>query len=221
MKRACPTLTQKPSARIAPRSRVLQAELLEHASRPGVVGGETLVSAVEVVARAALPGHVGEVGAVVHAEVRERHEVLLVDRVPHAELGGDASVEVLRRTSRPSARSGVRGQAEELARLQRVRAAPGRTAPRRGGTRRRSRRRSARDRSTRARTRCRLWIDAKTCSNASGRLAADPELAEAGVAQGVRNVARLCVEDLLAVGDEEQPVSRQACGAGARSRLRP
>ena len=55
----------------------------------------------------------------------------------------------------------------------------------------------------------RLWIDAKTCSNRVGALPADPQLAERSVAKGVAERRAALVEDLLAVGDEEQPVARE------------
>ena len=52
-----------------------------------------------------------------HAEVRERHEVLLVDRVPDPKLGRDPSVEVPQHVEAIGAlRRG--GHAEQLARLQ-------------------------------------------------------------------------------------------------------
>ena len=51
------------------------------------------MSAVDVVAGAAPERHLAQVETVVDPVVGERHEVLLVDRVPDPQLGGDSSVE--------------------------------------------------------------------------------------------------------------------------------
>ena len=59
-----------------------------------MIGGQDIRQGGGVVSSAALPRHFTQVRAVVHAEVRKRHEILLVDRVPYAEFGGNASVEV-------------------------------------------------------------------------------------------------------------------------------
>ena len=95
----------------------LEAHLFDDASRPRVIGGQHVGQRVRVVAGAALPRHVGQVGSVVHAEVRERHQVLLVDRVPHPQLGRDPSVEVAQHVEAVGA-LGCGGHAEELSRLQ-------------------------------------------------------------------------------------------------------
>ena len=58
-------------------------------------------------------------------------------------------------------------------------------------------------------------MEAKTCSKRCGPAAADPELAEGVVAQGVAEGGEALVEDLLAVRDEEEARARQH-GAQAR-----
>ena len=136
MKRACATVTQNPSASHRVRVADLEADLLDDPPGPGVVGGEDVGEGGRVVAGAALPRHLAEVGAVVHAEVRERHEILLVDRVPDPQLGGDPTVEVPQDVEAVGS-LGRRGHAEQLPRLQAARAALGTTARPRGGTRRR------------------------------------------------------------------------------------
>jgi len=59
-----------------------------------VVGGQDIRQSGWVVSSAALPRYLTQVRAVVTAEVRKRHEILLVYRVPNTEFGGNASVEV-------------------------------------------------------------------------------------------------------------------------------
>ena len=96
MKRACSTLTQKPSARISPWFVDVSVELLEHLARPDIVGGVEPVETLDVVAAAAPPGDVAQVEAVVDAVVDEGRQAVLVDGVPQAQLGGDAVVEPMR-----------------------------------------------------------------------------------------------------------------------------
>lgn len=69
--------------------------LLQDQAGPGVVAGEQVGEAVDVVAAAAAPGDVAEVQAVVDAVVGEGDQAVLVDGVPQAQLGGDAAVEVV------------------------------------------------------------------------------------------------------------------------------
>ena len=67
----------------------------------------------------------------------------------------------------------------------------------------------------------RLWIDAKTCSKRCGRSPPTHSSPKAWSRSACRKVARLCVEDLLAMRDEEQPRARQRRRAAARSRPPP
>ena len=92
MKRACSTLTQNPRQRIVAGVGVL-GDLLDDEAGPGVGAGVGVAEGLDVVAAASAPRDVAQVEAVVDAEVEERREVLLVDGVPEAQLGGDAIVE--------------------------------------------------------------------------------------------------------------------------------
>jgi hypothetical protein len=59
-----------------------------------VISSQDIRQGGGIVSSAALPRHFSQVRAVVDTEVRKRHEILLVDRVPYTEFGGNASVEV-------------------------------------------------------------------------------------------------------------------------------
>ena len=72
----------------------LTPEFLDNPSRPRMIGRQDIGQGCGIVSRAALPRNFTQVRSVVHAEVRERDEILLVDRIPYAELGGNPSVEV-------------------------------------------------------------------------------------------------------------------------------
>ena len=65
-------------------ARVVYAifKLAENEAGPDVVGGVDVSQAFDVVAGAARPIYLSEVGAVVDAVVLERHEAMLIDRVP-------------------------------------------------------------------------------------------------------------------------------------------
>lgn len=87
--------------------------LLDDEASPGVgarVGG---AEGVDVVAPASLPGDVAQVEAVVDAEVHEGRQLLLVDGVPQAQLGGDAVVEPVE-DGQAVAPLGGGGEAEQL-----------------------------------------------------------------------------------------------------------
>ncbi len=167
MKRACSTLTQKPEASHRRRLGVL-GDLLDDEAGPGVGAGVGVAQGLDVVAAPSTPRDVAEVEAVVDAEVQERREVLLVDRVPQAQLGRDAVVEPVQdREAVAAFRCG--GEAEQLDGSEVVEDPVVRGG---GGVMelvddhdvevvgRQVRR---------GRSRCRLWIDAKTCSNRVGR----------------------------------------------------
>ncbi len=136
MKRACAIETQKPRALTPWGSPVFSRELLNDPPGPGMIGGEDVGQRGEVVAGTALPRHFGQVGSVVHAEVRERNQILLVDRVPHAEFGRDPSVEVAKDVEAVGA-LGRRGHPQQLSRRRCAPEASGTTVPPRDGTRRR------------------------------------------------------------------------------------
>ena len=72
----------------------LEAHLLDDPPRPRVIGSQDVGQRARVVSGAALPRHLRQIGPVVHTEVGERHQVLLVDRVPHSQFGCDTPVEV-------------------------------------------------------------------------------------------------------------------------------
>ena len=208
MKRACAIETQNPRALDLLRITSLTPELLDDPSRPRVIGRQDVRQGGGVVSGAALPRNVTQIRAVVDAEVRERHEILLVDRVPHAELGRDPSVEIPQDVEAVSA-FWRGGHAKELSRRY---AFQKRLVRWRRGVMELvddDDIEMRRVESIRVRTRLRLWIDAKTCSNRDGPLSADPELSEARVTKRVRECRAALFEDLLAVRDEEQPVSRQ------------
>ena len=112
MKRACSMLTQNPRPRIVAGVGVL-GDLLHDEAGPGVGAGVAVAERLDVVAPAAPPRDVAEVEAVVDAEVEERREVLLVDRVPEPQLGGDAIVEPVQ-DRQPVAALGRGGEAEQL-----------------------------------------------------------------------------------------------------------
>ena len=93
MNRAWATLTQKPECSHGRWVPDALAKLLDDLADPHVVGGVDVREGSDVVAGAPPEGHLPEVEAVVDAVVGERHEVLLIDGVPDAQLGGDAPVE--------------------------------------------------------------------------------------------------------------------------------
>ena len=70
------------------------AELLDHAPRPDVIGREDVGERRRRRSPCRGATALAQVEPVVNAVVGERREVLLVDRVPQPQLGGDASVEV-------------------------------------------------------------------------------------------------------------------------------
>ena len=69
------------------------AKLLDDLANPHVIGRVDVRERSDVVSGASTERHFPQVETVVDSVVGERHQVLLVDRVPHPELGGDTSVE--------------------------------------------------------------------------------------------------------------------------------
>ena len=87
--------------------------LLHDEAGPRVRAGVGVGQRLDVVAATAPPRNLAEVETVVDAEVEERRQVLLVDRVPQPQLGGDAIVEPLQdRQTVAAFRRG--GEAEQL-----------------------------------------------------------------------------------------------------------
>ncbi len=137
------------------------------------------------------------------AEVRERREVLLVDRVPEPELGGDPPVEVAEHVEAVGA-LGRRGQAEQLDGLQVVEQ---RLVRRCGGVVE-----LVDDHDVEV---CRVDAPDVGAVEALDRredvleprraVAADPHLAEGRVAQRMPERRPALVEDLLAMRDEQEP----------------
>ncbi len=72
----------------------LPPDLLDHQTRPRVVGSEDVLERSDVVSLSAAPRDPSQVEPVVDSEVRKGCEVLLVDRVPQAQLRRDPAVEV-------------------------------------------------------------------------------------------------------------------------------
>ena len=105
-------LTQNPRAAHRGRLGVL-GHLLDDEASPGVGAGVGVAERLDVVAPASPPRDVAQVEAVVDAEVEERRQVLLVDGVPQAQLGGDAVVEPVEDRQAVAALGGG-GEAEQL-----------------------------------------------------------------------------------------------------------
>lgn len=68
-------------------------ELLDHQTRPCVVGREQVAQLGDVVATAPAPRDLAEIQSVGNAVIDERGEPMLVDRVPESQLGSDALIE--------------------------------------------------------------------------------------------------------------------------------
>lgn len=88
-------------------------ELLHDLASPNVRGGEQRGETVDVIPLSAFPRNVAEVESVVDPVVGERGQVVLIDRVPQAEFGGDAVTEPLQH-SQAIGPFWCRGQAEQL-----------------------------------------------------------------------------------------------------------
>ncbi len=182
----------------------LLADLFEHSPSPGVVCGEHVGELGDVVASATLPRHVPQVGAVVNAQVVERRQVVLVDGVPETQLGGNTAVEVNEDVEAIGS-LGRGGKAEELVRLDssqegfvgrsgcvmefvddhdvEMRRIDGMNAG------------------------CVEALDrGEDVLEAGWTIPTDPLLAECGVPEGMAERRSALMEDLLTVGNEEQPV---------------
>jgi hypothetical protein len=212
MKRACATLTQKPSARIEDSStRATSCWITRRAQTSLPV--TSFVEPLDVVAATAAPRHVAQIEAVVDAVVDERREALLVDRVPEPQLGRDAPAEPLEH-----------GQAVGCARE----SPSDRAAPRVGGARAARRYVLAAawwNSSTTTTSKCsgssasrpdalRLWIDAKTCSNRSGRAPPTQSSPNDASRRPCRKSRRLCVR----ISSRCATKRRRARGSASRRR---
>ncbi len=182
-------------------------ELLEDESGPGVAAGEEVGELLHVVAAAPPPGNVAQVEAIVDAVVGEGHEAMLVDGVPESQLGGDAPVEPAE-DGQSVASLGGRGEAEELARPHVVE----QRAIRRGGG------------VVELVDDDHVEVIRGEVGEAGGAqaldrgedvlegartLAADPELAERVVAEGLAERGQALGQDLFSVRHEEEPGSRK------------
>ena len=107
------------------------------------------------------------------------------------------------------------GEAEQLDGREVVEQPARTTWRRRGGTRRRSPRRSDRAARSARPLALRLWIEAKTCSKRCGSAPPTHFSPKDGVAQGVAEGGEALVEDLLAVGDEQQAGAREPLAEAA------
>lgn len=68
-------------------------QLVDHRAGPGIGARVQRAQRLDVIALPSPPRDVGQVEPVVDPEVGERHQPVLVDGVPQAQLGGDAVVE--------------------------------------------------------------------------------------------------------------------------------
>ena len=149
------------------------------------------------------------------AVVGERHEVLLVDRIPDAQLGGDPSVEVAQHVEAVGALRRGR-EPEQLGRLD--------VLEQRSVRRRRGVVELVDDHDVEVR---RIEGTEPDCVEALDRredvleslraMLADPELAEARIAQRVSERRPALLQDLLPVGHEQQP--RAGGSVGRKSRV--
>ena len=182
-------------------------ELLENNPCVGIIGGEHLGEAHDVIAGPAPPGDVPQIGVVVDTVVNKRREAMLVDRIPEAELRRDPITEPAqhRQTVAPLGRG---GEAEELPRRHMLEQPP---------VGRRCRvvklvddddvevvaREMGKPGRVQALDRGEDMLEAlRPCSP-------HPQLAERRLAEGVPEGAESLREDLLSMGDEEQPGPRE------------
>src|SRR5438034_4983241 len=84
-------VAERPHAR---RIGDLPSDLVDEQTCPRMVRSEDVLELSHVVSLSAAPRDATQVEPVVDAEVRERREVLLVDRVPQPQLSRDPAVEV-------------------------------------------------------------------------------------------------------------------------------
>ncbi len=178
------------------------AKLLDDLADPHVIGRVDVRERSDVVSGASTERHLPQVETVVDPVVGERHQVLLVDRVPDPELGGDTSVEEVLH-GEPVGAFRRRREAEQLPRLQSFEECP---IGRRGGVVELvddddvevarvdgvdAGRREALD-------------GCEDVLEVAGPLRAHPQLAERCVVERVAVGEPALFEDLAAMGDEQQ-----------------
>ena len=178
-----------------------------HQPSPRIGGRVEVREAPDVVPATALPGDVGQVESVVDAEVEERRQPVLIDGVPQAQLSRDALVEPVQQRQ-PIAAFGGRSEPEQFDGLhvveQRLVRRCGRVVELVdhhdvevvGGQVGQASGVQALDR------REHVLVPI-------GLVPADPLLANRRVPQRVAERGQALVEDLFAVGDEEQPAAGQ------------
>jgi hypothetical protein len=177
-------------------------DLVNDEPRPGIRAGVGGAERVDVVAAATPPRDVAQVDAVMDAEVQKRRQVLLVDCVPQPQLGRDAIVEPVQDRQPVAALRGG-GQSEQLDRRQGLEDA---LVGGRGGVVELI----DDDDVEVVRRQCVEVGGAEALDRGEdvvepGRArAADPFLAERGVAHRIAERRQALVEDLFAVGDEQQ-----------------
>ena len=93
IKRACSTLTQKPSARMRARSSMRCSSSFRTNFARCIIGSQEVGKAFDIVAAPASPRDVAQVEAIVDSVVNESHQPLLIDRIPEAKLGRNAPFE--------------------------------------------------------------------------------------------------------------------------------
>ena len=167
----------------------------------------TLREGRDVVAGAATPRNVAEVESVVNTVVGEGREELLVDRIPQPKLRSDASIEEAENVESIGA-LGSRREPEQLARIE-VLEDP-------FVTRRRRMVELVDDNDVEV-----LWIEAAEAGSVEaldrredmleppGSSVADPQLTERCVAQRMPVGRKALLEDLLAVRNKQESVTRE------------
>ena len=91
-------------------------KLLEHKTSPHVIRRVDVRQTIHVVTATALPRDAREIQPVVHTEVAEGHQTLVINGIPQAQFSGNAAIEVVEH--RKAVRAlGCRGEAQQLYRL--------------------------------------------------------------------------------------------------------
>ena len=73
----------------------LPANLFKDPISPHMVSRKHIAQSFEVVAAPSTPGDLSQIKAIMYAEEIKRHQILLIDCVPEAELRYDSSLEIL------------------------------------------------------------------------------------------------------------------------------
>ena len=182
-------------------------ELLKNDPSVGVVGGEYLREALDVIAGPTPPGDIAQIGGVVDAVVDKRREAMLVNRIPEPQLRRDPIAEPAehRQAVAPLRRG---GEAEELPRRHMLEQPP-------VGRRRRMMKLIDDDnvevvaREMGEPRRVEALDRGKNMLESLRPRSPHPQLAERRLAEGVPEGAESLREDLLPMGDEQQPGPRE------------